>query len=462
MVLVATVLVLVAVQLFFYTCIPYVKDISNKHHKQKKILIIVIGPLTRSPRMLNHIKSFLGCGFDVEVVGQATSNEYEELKDIFKSHCNEEDENLRFNILNSFKSEKGKAGLIFKVLKQFKELLFILWKLRSCDYFLMQNPPSIPLLPLAIFSKLIFGWKVIIDWHNFGYSILALKFDNRNSIFVKVYYFIEIFLGKYADYHLTVTKKMKTLLVETWKITDNKYKRERISVLHDKPGLQFFPIEYSTKLEVLKDIPEFAEEKELLANLYEYKIGITSTSFTPDEDLNMLLQSLNTLDEQLEGAKKKLLLLITGKGPLKDDFVEKFNLKTNNMQNISVKFYYLKIENYPKILQVADFGISLHYSSSGVDLPMKVLDMFGCGLPCLSYYYKTVVEELITVGVTGDVFENKSELSDQIYEMVDNDDKRLKMRSNVIEQIKHGDRWNDSWLRSLSKDLHIVRSWEGC
>ena len=70
---------------------------------------------------------------------------------------------------------------------------------------------------------------------------------------------------------------------------------------------------------------------------------------------------------------------------------------------------WLEPNDYPKLLAAADLGICLHYSSSGLDLPMKIIDMFGAMLPVLAINYQTI-SELVISGVNGQIFNNSEEL----------------------------------------------------
>jgi len=133
---------------------------------------------------------------------------------------------------------------------------------------------------------------------------------------------------------------------------------------------------------------------------------VSSTSWTPDEDFGMLLDALDTYERRArsraqEGGKRlpKMLMVVTGKGPLKEGYMTRVDTMQREWKWVRCVSLWLEAEDYPLLLGAscsrsfplseiewrwtgsADLGICLHSSSSGLDLPMKVVDMFGCGLP---------------------------------------------------------------------------------
>lgn len=65
-----------------------------------------------------------------------------------------------------------------------------------------------PTLIIVWFVCRIRSSKFIIDWHNYGYTILALSLGEKHLL-VRLYSRLEFNFGKRSDYNFCVTRSMK-------------------------------------------------------------------------------------------------------------------------------------------------------------------------------------------------------------------------------------------------------------
>ena len=171
---------------------------------------------------------------------------------------------------------------------------------------------------------------------------------------------------------------------------------------------------------------------------------VSSTSWTPDEDFSILLDAMVKYDERAASNQSLpcLVLFVTGKGPLKDYYVEKVDRL--RLSYVAIRTVWLEPEDYPRLLGCADLGVSLHASSSGVDLPMKVVDMFGAQMPVAALGYPCLAEEMVEDGKNGVVFSSSDELCQKLENLLVDDWSALKRMQEYVKIRGHGS-WETEW-----------------
>ena len=347
--------------------------------------------------------------------------------------------------ISSSKGLQTSHRVLFLVLGPLKVLVqtYHLWQTLAyraiaSEWMLVQNPPSIPVLMIAVVVCSLRGTKLVIDWHNFGYSILALKLGDKHPL-VFVSFFYEVIMASFATAHLVVTEAMARVLRTRLSAANT------ILTLHDRPAALFQPMVESDRLAFLQRYNLLAEHYDDLVR-GKARLLVSSTSWTPDEDFSILLESLRTYAASANDRLPHLVVVITGKGPLQAQYRLKIQSmqEEGNLENVSIYTDWLSFEDYASLLGSADLGISLHTSSSGVDLPMKVVDMFGAGLPVLGWSAFAAWPELVTENVNGKGFGSSHELTTALVEVFEPGNTVLRhLRQGAVEESRR--RWDSEW-----------------
>lgn len=304
-----------------------------------------------------------------------------------------------------------------------------------------QNPPSIPTLAIAQLICFIRNTQLIIDWHNFGHSILALKLGPKHPL-VRISEWYERTFSRSATAHFTVTDAMARVLKQDYHIT------APILPLHDRPASHFQPLTSPERFAFLCQLPETASVVDGIKT-GKTKLLVSSTSWTPDEDFSLLLDALvaySALATTSHPHLPEILAIITGKGPLKEHYLAQIAVLDDQgrLEMVDIKTAWLSMSDYARLLGAGDLGVSLHMSSSGVDLPMKVVDMFGAGLPVVGWGRFEAWPELVKESVNGRGFGTAGELRGVLVELFGDDGEELrKLRDGAAREGKR--RWDDEW-----------------
>lgn len=400
-----------------------------------RVAVVVVGDLGRSPRMQYQALALADAGLAVDLIGLAGTPALDEVACHPSICCH--------RIPDPSETGGSVAGAVVGTMRKLARLLQALLGLERPDFLLVQTPPAHPTLPVAWLVARLRRSRLIVDWHNFGSTILALDLGEEHAL-VRLTRWVERVFGRSATASFCVSRAMKEVLLAEYRV------REPIVVLRDRPAW------------VVDPMPK--EEREaLLAKLDippQQPVIVTSTSWSRDEDMGMLIDAALAFDAALSARRERSVkptMIATGLGPGRADFERRATHA--RFENVALRTLWLPWHDYRALLASADLGLCLHRSSSGVDLPMKILDMFGCGLPVCAFDYEGAIGELVRNGENGFLFRTAEELAELLvscFEAFPDQTPRLSaVRANVAAERAVD--WRSNWNR-VAKPIFAPKS----
>jgi beta-1,4-mannosyltransferase len=360
-----------------------------------RVTTVVLGDLGRSPRMQYHAEAFAAHHVDVDIVACAGTRAHAALHEHPRITC---------HLLPAARERRLPRALRLPVAlgRAMIQALRLVWMLlavvRKSDVILVQNPPAVPTLLVALVAARLRGARLVVDWHNLAWAMLALAVGARHPVVAAARWY-EGVVGRRADAHLCVSAALAGELAR-WGMAP-------VAVVRDRPAARFVPLAAPARAAV---------RRRLLASLGlggpEPAIVVSPTSWTLDEDFELLLDAVRRAERRVAGrAFPEVLVLLTGRGAGRADFETRAAALPD--ARFHVRTTWLEPDDYPAVLAAADLGLCLHRSASGLDLPMKIADMHGAGLPVCALDYGPCLDEMLQHDDTGLRFADAETLARQ-------------------------------------------------
>lgn len=432
---------LVLLSVLLYITIARAPSTTSRSSLGRSAAVVVLGDVGRSPRMCLHAQSLAEDGWRVAIVGlRGTPPPPPLRRSSVKHHYLEQP-------FDQFIKRLPRTGSLFALvvapLKLLGQSSVLFWTLATQvkpppELIIVQTPPALPSLFVVRLVGTLLGSRIIVDWHNLGYSLLSLRMKESSPI-VRLAKLLEKYTGHYAFAHLCVTRALKRHLEESWHV------KGPVKVLYDRPPPHFrrakvaeshrlfssliprltphldtwFPnIDSSSSSWSPFTVPT-ADGKGFEPRADRPAIVVSSTSWTADEDFGMLLKAASlyehrarelnkqkpketvlqrfstpvlsqdspqmpylespmqdearrlslgwgdlgsrrdknrraSFSEDLPKAKQlpKILLIVTGKGELRDHYIREIERieKEENWQWVRIRTAWLQSEEYPVLL----------------------------------------------------------------------------------------------------------------
>jgi len=409
--------------------------------------VIVLGDLGRSPRMQYQGLALASQGAEVDLVGYtgAPLSPAVGAQSAITIHRIPSPKGDRWRPARG--TSRLTRALWDRALVMLRLLPTLLWRVPSPDLLLVQNPPALPTLVVAVMVARLRGARLVIDWHNLSHTVLALRLGTSHWL-VRLTRWCERRMGGAADHHLAVSGAMRRQLVD-------RYGLRGVTVQYDRPAEPFTPVSDQVR----------AEEKVRLLDLEAAATGgrvgllVTATSWTLDEDVELLLDALDLCEASLApgdgSGLATLRVIISGDGPLRAAFDARLAARPSGRIRIETRWF--EPAEYPTLLAAADLGVCLHRSSSGLDLPMKLADMLGCGLPVCTLDYGPVLRERLCDGQQGRYFASAAALAAQIRELFErfpDGDALTALRTRTRGSDRTS--WQQGWNREAGPILRSI------